>query len=113
MVGKILIVDDVATNRIVMKVRLTAAGYTPLLATDGASGLKIALTEAPDLILLELTLPDMPGLGLLERLRAEPALRDVPIVICSQRLDTPACAICRPCWPSSLAITKNTASMSS
>lgn len=96
MVGKILIVDDVATNRIVMKVRLTAAGYTPLLAADGASGLKIALTEAPDLILLELTLPDMPGLGLLERLRAESALRHVPIVICSPPTDTAArCAAFR------------------
>ncbi len=96
MVGKILIVDDVATNRIVMKVRLTAAGYTPLLAADGASGLKIALTEAPDLILLELSLPDMPGLGLLERLRAESALRHVPIVVCSPLLDTPArCAAFR------------------
>ena len=90
MVGKILIVDDVATNRIVMKVRLTAAGYTPLLAADGANGLKLALAEAPDLILMELILPDMPGLQLLERLRAEPALRNVPIVICSPLLDTQA-----------------------
>ncbi len=96
MVGKILIVDDVATNRIVMKVRLTAAGYTPLLAADGAAGLKLALTEAPDLILLELSLPDMPGLHLLERLRAEPALRHVPIVICSPLLDATArCAAFR------------------
>ena len=91
MVGKILIVDDVATNRIVMKVRLTAAGYTPLLASDGAGGLKLALTEAPDLILMELTLPDMPGLQLLERLRAEPALRHVPMVICSPLIDPKAC----------------------
>ena len=96
MVGKILIVDDVATNRIVMKVRLTAAGYTPLLASDAASGLKRALNEAPDLILLELTLPDMSGLQLLQRLRAEPALRHVPIVVCSPILDAEArCAAFR------------------
>ncbi|MEO5614102.1 MAG: diguanylate cyclase [Cypionkella sp.] len=88
--------DDVATNRIVMKVRLTSAGYTPLLASDGASGLKLALTEAPDLILLELALPDMPGLQLLERLRAEPTLRHVPIVICSPVLNAEArCAAFR------------------
>ena len=42
MVGKILIVDDVATNRIVMKVKLTAAGYLPILAADGASSLASA-----------------------------------------------------------------------
>lgn len=96
MVGKILIVDDVATNRIVMKVRLTAAGYTPVLAADGASCLKLAQTEAPDLILLELALPDMPGLRLLERLRAEPALQHVPIVICSPLPDAKArCAAFR------------------
>ena len=96
MVGKILIVDDVATNRIVMKVRLTVAGYSPLLAADAATGLRLALSEAPDLILLELSLPDMTGLHLLERLRAEPALRHVPIIVCSPILDAKArCAAFR------------------
>ncbi len=59
--GRILIVDDVATNRIIYKVKLADAFYEPLLAADGQSCLDIARTEKPDLILLDLVLPDMPG----------------------------------------------------
>lgn len=96
MVGKILIVDDVATNRIVMKVKLSAAGYTPLLAVDGASCLDIALHQSPDLILLDLTLPDMSGLRVLERLRGEPSLRHVPVLMFSASQDIAArCAAFR------------------
>lgn len=96
MAGKILIVDDVATNRIVMKVKLAAAGYTPILAADGATCLATALHEAPDLILLELTLPDMSGLKVLQRLRAEPMLRHVPVVMFSATQDDAArCAAFR------------------
>ncbi|MDB5659499.1 MAG: response regulator receiver modulated diguanylate cyclase [Cypionkella sp.] len=96
MVGKILIVDDVATNRIVMKVKLAAAGYTPLVASDGASCLDIAMRELPDLILLDLTLPDMSGLRVLEALRAEPLLRHVPVVMVSANQDAAArCAAFR------------------
>ena len=81
MVGKILIVDDVATNRIVMKVKLSAAGYRPVLAADGAACLALAARELPDLILMDLTLPDMTGLDLLRRLRADPVTRTIPVVM--------------------------------
>jgi CheY-like chemotaxis protein len=46
--GKILIVDDVAINRIVMKVKLTAAGYLPVVAADGASALAFAAAQTPN-----------------------------------------------------------------
>ncbi|NUB46307.1 diguanylate cyclase [Fertoebacter nigrum] len=83
MVGKILIVDDVATNRIVFKVKLGAAFYQPLLAADGAGGLALAREAQPDLILLDLMLPDMSGIDVLTRLRADPVTRDIPVVIFS------------------------------
>ena len=73
--GKVLIVDDVATNRIVMKVKLAAAGYLPLVAADGKSCLALARSERPDLILVDLLMPDMPGGEVLARLRADPATR--------------------------------------
>ena len=57
--GKILIVDDVATNRIVLKVKLAEAGYQPLLAADGASCLAVAQRDLPNLILLDHMLPDL------------------------------------------------------
>ncbi|MBM3615743.1 MAG: diguanylate cyclase [Alphaproteobacteria bacterium] len=81
--GRVLIVDDVATNRIVMKVKLTAAGYLPVVAADGAGCLALAIDELPDLILLDHGLPDMLGAEVLRRLRAIAATRHVPVVVFS------------------------------
>jgi two-component system cell cycle response regulator len=83
MSGKILIVDDVATNRIVFKVKLGAACYTPVLAVDGASCLAMARQDKPDLILLDLVLPDMSGVEVLRRLRADPETATIPVVVIS------------------------------
>jgi two-component system cell cycle response regulator len=47
MIGKILIVDDVSSNRIVFKVKLTAAGYQTLTTADGEVALRLALVERP------------------------------------------------------------------
>jgi two-component system, cell cycle response regulator len=81
MTGKILIVDDVATNRIVLKVKLAAACYQPLLAASGAAALALARRELPDLILLDHALQDMSGIDLLRHLRVDPATRDIPVVM--------------------------------
>ncbi len=90
MVGNILIVDDVATNRIVMKVKLNAAGYRPVMAQDGAGCIALAASETPDLILLDLALPDMSGVEVLRRLRADPATRTIPVVMFSSSQDAAA-----------------------
>ena len=80
MVGKILIVDSVATNRIVFKVALGDAFYLPVFATDGEDCLQILRHFSPDLILLNLDLPDQSGASLIEKLRMLTPFRDVPIV---------------------------------
>ena len=90
MSGKILIVDDVATNRIVYKVKLGAACYAPILASDGQTCLTLARSEKPDLILLDLVLPDMNGTEVLQRLRADPVTAAIPIVVFSAELDADA-----------------------
>ena len=87
MIGKILIVDDVSTNRIVFKVKLTAAGYSCIMAADGASCLQLARTELPDLILLDLNLPDMSGIDVLRQLKANPLSRRIPVVMFSSEHD--------------------------
>ena len=88
MVGRILIVDDVATNRIVMKVKLTAAGYRPVVAPDGATALAMARAELPDLVLLDLMLPDLSGIEVLTRLRADPLTQELPVVVLSAQPDS-------------------------
>jgi two-component system cell cycle response regulator len=80
MSARILIIDDVAANRIVQQARLSAAFYDPILAADGATGLAIAREERPDLVLLDLGLPDISGLEVLQRLRRDPACRDIPVI---------------------------------
>lgn len=81
--GSILIVDDVATNRIVLRAKLSAARYRPLLAASGADGLAIAREVQPNLILLDLRLPDMSGIEMVRSLRADAATRHIPIIVLS------------------------------
>ena len=87
MIGKILIVDDVSTNRIVFKVKLTAAGYASIMAGDGATCLQLARSELPDLILLDLMLPDMGGIDVLRQLKSNPLTRRIPVVMFSSEQD--------------------------
>ena len=79
--GKILIVDDVATNRIVLKVKLASAFYETVQASGGVEALHLARQMRPDLVLLDVELPDMSGIEVCERLKADPATRDIPVVM--------------------------------
>jgi two-component system, cell cycle response regulator len=81
--GKILIVDDVATNRIVFKVKLGAASYNPLMASGGIECLRLASEHRPNLILLDLMLPDLPGVDVLRKLRSNPITQDIPVIVVS------------------------------
>lgn len=89
MSGAILIVDDVATNRIVMKAKLSGARYATLQAATGKQALELAATEQPGLILLDIHLPDMAGTDMITRLRTMPATRNLPVLAVTTR-DDPA-----------------------
>lgn len=88
MAGKILIVDDVVTNRIILKVRLATACYEVLQAADGGAALDIARRDTPSLILLDIMMPGISGIEVCSQLRADPATRDIPIIMITG-LDTP------------------------
>lgn len=87
MTGRILVVDDVATNRIVMKVKLAAACYDVLQADCGTTALRIAKSEQPDLILLDVLMPDMSGVAVCEQLKADPATADIPVILITALAD--------------------------
>jgi CheY-like chemotaxis protein len=77
---KILLVEDIPDNAELVRRIMTARGYEVFHASDAESGLEMALSQLPDLILLDLGLPDHDGLTLAGWVRAEPSLRNVPVV---------------------------------
>jgi len=70
-VKKILIVEDDSALRDILADNLATEGYTVLKAKSGAEGLELALSEHPDLILLDIILPDEDGIGLLKKIRVD------------------------------------------
>jgi two-component system cell cycle response regulator DivK len=76
----ILIVEDNEMNRDVLARQLTRRGHAVQTAADGPQGLAIAREHAPELILLDLGLPEIDGWECARRLKADPATRHIPIV---------------------------------
>jgi adenylate cyclase len=77
----VLVIDDNATDRSVLETHLTHLGCRVVTAGDGISGLHAALRSPPDLILLDVMLPDVDGFVVCRRLKGEPTLEAVPIVM--------------------------------
>jgi two-component system cell cycle response regulator DivK len=77
---KILYVEDNDDNVYMLKNRLTRAGFTVVIATDGAQGVAMAHSEQPDLILMDLTLPGMDGKEATHRIKADPATKGIPVI---------------------------------
>ncbi len=77
---KILYVEDNEDNVYVVKNRLTRAGFSVLIATDGAQGVVVATAEQPDLILMDLSLPVIDGWEATRQLKAAPETRHIPVV---------------------------------
>ena len=76
----ILIVEDNEMNREMLSRRLERRGYAVLLAVDGESGIDVARAHAPDLILMDMSLPVMDGWEATRRLKADEALRHIPVI---------------------------------
>jgi len=76
---RVLIVEDVELNRDLL-VQLLEEDYELLTATNGAAGIELATRERPDLILMDLSLPVVDGWEATRRIKANPALRHIPII---------------------------------
>jgi two-component system, cell cycle response regulator DivK len=77
---RILIVEDNELNRDMLSRRLQRAGYGVELAIDGKQGLQMAGASFPDLILMDLRLPEMDGWEVLRRLKQDPKMRSIPVL---------------------------------
>jgi DNA-binding response OmpR family regulator/DNA-binding CsgD family transcriptional regulator len=79
----LLIVDDVPANLSVLIDAASAAGYRVLLAESGERALKLAARTKPDLVLLDVMMPGLDGYATCRQLKADPRLRDVPVIFLS------------------------------
>jgi len=77
---KILYVEDNEDNIYMLKSRLSRAGYTVIVATDGAQGVALAASERPDLVLMDLSLPVLDGWEAARRIKAAPETSRIPII---------------------------------
>jgi two-component system cell cycle response regulator DivK len=80
MTKRILVIEDQEDNRAILRDLLTRAGYEYLEATTGEDGVATAERERPDLILMDIQLPEIDGYEATRRIKANPALRSIPIV---------------------------------
>ena len=77
---KILLVEDNELNRDMLSRRLERRGFQVLIAVDGAQGVAMTQSEAPDLVLMDMSLPVVDGWEATRRLKAAPETRAVPII---------------------------------
>jgi two-component system cell cycle response regulator len=81
--GTILVVDDSAMNRMVLTKALADEGHEAVTAENGLQALDLLAAEPVDVVLLDLVMPELDGYETLARIKADPKLRDVPVIVIS------------------------------
>lgn len=77
---KILVVEDNLDMRTMVHLQLTLEGFSVVVAANGAEGLYMASIEKPDLIITDVTMPELDGIDMTKQLRAHPETKDIPIL---------------------------------
>ncbi|HEY0522124.1 MAG TPA: response regulator [Stellaceae bacterium] len=81
MTGKrILVIEDTEDNRRIVRDLLTSAGYELIEATTGLEGVRMAAAHRPDLVLMDIQLPELDGYEATRRIKADPACAGIPII---------------------------------
>src|SRR5215207_6327655 len=83
---KVMIVDDDEAARYVLKRLLTETPYTVIEAASGSEGLRRAREDQPQVIFLDLRMPEMSGFEALELLKSDPMTRDIPVIVITSKL---------------------------
>ena len=83
--GKVLVTEDNPLHMRIFKLNLTFSGFTVVEAENGEKGAELAAREHPDLILVDLSLPKIDGWEMIQRIKADPQTRDIPVIVVSAR----------------------------
>lgn len=81
--GRILVVDDNRMNRLKLSLGLEQQGHSVSLAEDGQQALEMLKNQPVDAVLLDIVMPEMDGFEVLERMKADPEMRDIPVIVIS------------------------------
>lgn len=84
---RLLVVEDDPSVRGLLRTLLAAEGYQVTVAADGLAALDQASAQRPELILLDVVLPDLGGVRVVEELRADPALAGIPVLVVTGRTE--------------------------
>lgn len=87
MTVRVLVVEDDPSVRGLLQTLLAAEGYEVVTASDGLAGLVKATSAPPELVLLDLMMPDLGGARVLEEMRDDPDLADVPVIVVTGKVD--------------------------
>ncbi len=88
MSGRVLVVDDVATNRLLLRAKLSSAYYDVVVAENGTQALEMARSEQPDMVMLDVMMPDMDGFEVCAILKSREETAHIPVIMVTA-LDTP------------------------
>lgn len=80
---RLLVAEDDADIRLLVELRLRRAGFDVTVATDGREALRLALSESPDLVVLDVAMPELDGLSVLDQMRTNGSTRETPVVLLS------------------------------
>lgn len=84
---RVLVVEDDPNVRGLLRTLLSAEGYQVATAADGLAGLVKATAQRPELVLLDLMMPDLGGARVLEELQTDPLLADVPVIVVTGKVE--------------------------
>lgn len=81
MTQRVLVIDDEEAIRIILKAALEfTAGWTVLMSASGIEGITMAQAEQPDVILLDVMMPELDGIAVFRKLKAQPLTKHIPII---------------------------------
>ncbi len=83
--ARVLVIEDDRDHQEILRYNLSTAGHQVRIAPTGAEGIRVAYEERPDMVLLDLTLPDMPGTSVCAQLRSAVAMRTTRLIIVSAK----------------------------